>query len=43
MDYIGLKIQACVQECPIENIKDQKEWKKMLNDISIKKGEQLTC
>lgn len=29
MDYIGLKIQACVQECPIENIKDQKVKKKV--------------
>lgn len=40
MDCIGLKIQACVQECPIENIKDQKEWeKKKLNGISVIKGD----
>lgn len=38
MDYIGLKIQACVQECPIENIKDQKV-KKKLNGIGIIKGD----
>lgn len=38
MDYIGLKMQACVQASPIENIKDQKEWKN-LNGISIIRGD----